>query len=289
MNLLITGGKGQLGQSIRKLSGDYPEFNFIYTDVEDLDITKADEVSHFIVEKKIDAILNCAAYTAVDKAEDQVDLAYLINETGVANLANAAAKNSAILLHISTDYVFSGKGYRPYLPEEPMEPESMYGKSKAAGELAVRESNANACIIRTSWLYSEFGHNFVKTMINLGQSRDELRIVADQIGSPTYAGDLAGAMLDICKAYQKGKIPNGTITMHYANAGCGSWYDLTMAIMELTGIDCRIIPIKTEEYPLPAARPSYSVLNTDLIKETLGETIPYWRDSLKECIRLIVK
>ncbi len=286
MNILITGANGQLGNSLRKLSANVPDHRFIWTDQEELDILDKDAIEDCLNENMIDAVINCAAYTAVDKAEEQKDLAFLINETGPANLASACRKHESILIHISTDYVFSGQGYKPYPTDYPIDPKSIYAKSKAAGELAVINSGARAWIVRTSWLYSEFGHNFVKTMINLGTAREELRIVADQIGSPTYAGDLANALIEILLK-NKNKKGSSTTIYHYSNTGCSSWFDFTKAIMEFGQIDCKIKPITTEEYPLPATRPHYSVLDTKEIQNDLQLDIPYWRDSLKECVRIL--
>ncbi len=286
MNILITGANGQLGNSLRKLSVNIPDHRFIWTDQEELDILDREAIQLCIDENKVDAVINCAAYTAVDKAEEQKDLAFLINETGPANLASACQKNKCLLIHISTDYVFSGQGYRPYPTDYPIDPKSVYAKSKAAGEIAVMNSGASAWIVRTSWLYSEFGHNFVKTMLNLGNTRAELRIVADQIGSPTYAGDLAKALIEILLQNNKGT-SHSTKVYHYSNSGCSSWFDFTKAIMEFGRIDCVIKPITTEEYPLPANRPHYSVLDTKEIQNDLKIEIPYWRDSLKECIGIL--
>ena len=289
MKLLITGALGQLGTSIKKIADQFPDFNFFYTDQAELDITDYSAILSTIFDEKIDGIINCAAYTAVDRAEDQVDLAYKINKEGPLNLAKACKETSCLLLHISTDYVFSGKAYRPYLPSHPTDPESVYGKSKEAGEASILEIDPAGWIVRTSWLYSEFGQNFVKTMLRLGKEREHLNIIADQIGSPCYAPDLAWAMLSMIKQSQNNaQIPESTSIYHYANTGCVSWFDFTKAILEIAKLDCSIKPIPTEMYPLPAKRPFYSVLNTDALVKDFEISIPYWRDSLKECIACLV-
>ena len=289
MRLLITGANGQLGNSIRKLSEDFEDFDFIYTDQADLDITDKQAIIDLLKSEKIDGLINCAAYTAVDKAEEDEELAFLINETGPANLAAACDACKCYLIHISTDYVFSGQAFKPYQISDPIDPASVYGKSKAAGEAAIQSSNANAWIIRTSWLYSEFGNNFVKTMLSLGKSRPELKIVADQIGSPTYAVDLAYSILRLFEKVHSGHIESvGTKTYHYSNSGAASWFDFTKAIMEVSGLNCSIKPIPSEDYPLPAPRPYYSILNTSDIRRDLQLEIPYWRESLKYCIETLL-
>lgn len=289
MKILITGANGQLGNSIRKLSKDFNDFDFIYTDQAELDITNKQAIIDLLKSEEIDGLVNCAAYTAVDKAEEDKQLAYLINETGPANLASACEVCKCLLIHISTDYVFSGKAFKPYQISDPIDPASIYGKSKAAGEIAIQSTNANAWIIRTSWLYSEFGNNFVKTMLTLGKSRPELNIVADQIGSPTYAVDLAFSILSLLEKVYTGSIKSsGTKIYHYANSGAASWFDFTKAIMEVAGLNCSIKPIPTEEYPLPAPRPYYSILNTSEIRRDLQIEIPYWRESLKRCIETLL-
>ena len=289
MRLLITGANGQLGNSVRKLAQNYPDFHFVYTDQEDLDITDKQAVIDYLKLENIGGLINCAAYTAVDKAEEDKHLAYLINETGAANLAEACRVCDCYLVHVSTDYVFNGKGFKPYSPTDPIDPISVYGKSKAAGEIAIQTSSAKAWIVRTSWLYSEFGNNFVKTMLTLGKTRNELKIVADQVGSPTYAGDLANSILSLFKRIQLELLESDGIKIyHYANTGCATWFDFTKAIMDLANLPCNIKPIPTEEYPLPATRPYYSILNTSSFSEDLQLKIPYWRDSLKNCIEILL-
>jgi len=289
MKLLITGANGQLGMSIQKVADQFPDFSFIYTDQAELDITNYNAILSLLKEEKVEGIINCAAYTAVDKAEEQIELAFLINETGPLNLAKACKETQCALLHISTEYVFSGEGFRPYQTEQAVSPASVYAKSKAAGEAAVLDINPDGWIVRTSWLYSEFGQNFVKTMLRLGNERDQLNVVSDQIGSPCYATDLAFAVLMMMKKKpDNSEKTSGTSIYHYTNSGCASWFDFTKAIMEIGNISCNIMPIPTEMYPLPAPRPFYSVLNTDSTVKDFGVSIPYWRDSLKKCIETLL-
>ncbi|MEI6433543.1 MAG: dTDP-4-dehydrorhamnose reductase [Bacteroidota bacterium] len=281
MKLLVTGANGQLGNEIRKLAHSYPNLEFLFTDVAELDITDENAIEQCVIAEKITVIINCAAYTAVDKAELDQDKAFLINSTAVGNLSRVCAKFSAFLVHISTDYVFNGKGYRPYHEDDPIDPVSLYAKSKAAGEEQVFIHAGKAMIIRTSWLYSEFGANFVKTIMKYGKERDELNVVFDQIGTPTYASDLAKAILQIVSLNNSG---SGIEVFHYANEGVASWYDFARAIVDFSGINCKINAIETKDYPLPAVRPFYSVFNKAKIKKRFQMEIPDWRDSLKECI-----
>lgn len=277
-NILITGANGQLGNCLRDLAEDYQEkYRFCYTDVAELDITDAAAIDKYIVENQINIIINAAAYTAVDKAEDDEANAYRINCTAVANLANAAKKHGLFLIHVSTDYVFPGDACTPYVETDPTGPLSVYGSTKLAGERAIQESGCRAVIIRTSWLYSEYGNNFVKTMLRLGAERESLRVVCDQIGGPTYAGDLAKAifgMLDHQPEDGRAEI------YHFANEGVCSWFDFAKAIMELGGLGCRVEAIPSSDYPAKAHRPAFSVFNLGKIKSTLGVGIPYWRESL---------
>jgi dTDP-4-dehydrorhamnose reductase len=284
MKILVTGSNGQLGSELRMLAPAYPGYHFIFTDVAELDITSEPDVELVVKEEKPAVIINCAAYTAVDKAEQEANLAFLINATAVGNLARVASKYNSLLIHISTDYVFDGKGYKPYMEDDPTNPVSLYAKSKHAGEQQVQSYAGKALILRTSWLYSEFGNNFVKTMMKYGQERGLLNVVFDQTGTPTYARDLATTILGII---QKQPVTNGVEVFHYANEGVTSWYDFARAIIELSGISCKINPIETKDYPLPATRPFYSVFNKTKIKQRFGIEIPYWRDSLKECIERI--
>ncbi|MCX6279041.1 MAG: dTDP-4-dehydrorhamnose reductase [Bacteroidetes bacterium] len=285
MKLLVTGANGQLGNEIRKLAYSYPNLDFLFTDLAELDITDENAIEQCVVAEKITVIINCAAYTAVDKAELDQDKAFLINSTAVGNLARVCAKFSAFFVHVSTDYVFNGKGYRPYLEDDTTDPISSYAKSKEAGEEQVFKQACKAMIIRTSWLYSEFGANFVKTILKYGKERGQLNVVFDQIGTPTYARDLAAAILQIVSLNN----PNdGIEVFHYANEGVASWYDFARAIVDFSGINCKISPIETKDYPLPAVRPFYSVFNKAKIKKRFQLEIPDWRDSLQECIGRIM-
>ncbi len=286
MRILVTGSNGQLGNEIRVLSENYPDFDFNYTDVAELDITDHQKVEAYFKAYKPHVIINCAAYTAVDKAESDEKTAYLINAKAVEILAKASAEAGTLMIHISTDYVFDGKSYLPYNENDKINPLSAYGRSKLAGEDAVRQFATKGIIFRTAWLYSAFGNNFVKTMIKYGNERDELKLVFDQVGTPTYAKDLAKAILDIIPlALQH----SGTDLFHYSNEGVASWYDFAKFIMEFSGINCNIKPILTREYPLLATRPFYSVLNKSKIKEMYNITIPYWSDSVKDCIKRLSK
>ena len=282
MRILVTGSKGQLGNEIRVLAEDYPDFDFIYTDVDELDITDQLKVESFFVANKPQVIINCAAYTAVDKAEADESTSYLINATAVENLSKSATKIEALIVQISTDYVFDGKSYLPYSETDETNPQSAYGRTKLAGENAVFKYASKGLILRTSWLYSAFGNNFVKTMTKYGIEREELKVVYDQVGTPTYARDLAKAILDIIpSAIQY----SGTELFHYSNEGVGSWYDFAKIILDFSGINCNLIPIRTKDYPLPAPRPPFSVLSKSKIKDIYKIKIPYWSDSVKNCIQ----
>jgi dTDP-4-dehydrorhamnose reductase len=277
-NILITGANGQLGNCLRDLAKEYQDkYRVFYTDVAELDITDAAAIDKYIIDNQINVIINAAAYTAVDKAEDDQENAYRINCTAVANLANASKKHDLILFHISTDYVFSGDSSKPHEETDTPAPKSVYGATKLAGERAIQESGCRAVVIRTSWLYSEYGNNFVKTMLRLGAERESLRVVCDQIGGPTYAGDLAKAiflLLDHIPA-------DGQVEFyHFANEGVCSWFDFSKAIMEMGGLRCRVEAIPSSDYPAKARRPASSVFNLGKIKTATGMAIPYWRDSL---------
>lgn len=279
--ILVTGGNGQLGSEIRKLSGDYQELNLIFTDL-DLDITQQDEVKNWLEKHPVQYIINCAAYTAVDKAENDFETAMLVNGIAPGILATEALKHNARLIHISTDYVFDGTSSQPYLETDNVNPKSKYGQSKLKGEQAILEIDPSDIIIRTSWLYSSVGHNFVKTMRKYGNERGQLRVVYDQTGGPTYAADLAKVLLDIASMAS----PKGGI-YHYANEGVISWYDFAQEICRLSNISCNIEAIRTSEYPLPAPRPGYSVFDKSKIKSAFGVTIPWWQDSLVRCINIL--
>lgn len=284
-NILVTGAYGQLGNEVRILSANYPEYNFMFTDVDSLDITDKDELIDFVTGNDIRYIINCAAYTAVDKAEDDAELCEKINTTAVKNLGIAAAEAGAGIIHVSTDYVFDGTSCRPYTEDMPTKPCSVYGKTKLKGEKNLLKACPNAIIIRTAWLYSPFGNNFVKTMIKLGSERESLNVIFDQVGTPTYALDLADAILNamdqtIDTDHEKGGV------YHFSNEGVCSWYDFTIKIHEIAGIKtCKVNPIETKDYPTKAARPHYSVLNKSKIKQTFNITIPHWEASLKDCIK----
>ena len=282
MKILILGAYGQLGCSLKDIAGNYSQHDFIFTDVDSLDITDFNWVDNFISEQKPDVIINCAAYTAVDKAESEQEQALLVNANVVENLAQIAQKNNIFLVHISTDYVFDGKGYRPYNENHSTAPVSVYGKTKLLGEQAIMNNPCHCAIIRTSWLYSQYGTNFVKTMLRLGKEQQQLTVVNDQIGSPTYAPDLAEAIIQI--VLQK-ELVKQTQIYHYSNEGVTSWYDFAKAIMEMGNCPCEALPIPTEQYPTPAQRPFYSVLDKQKIKSQFSIAIPYWRDSLKICVK----
>jgi dTDP-4-dehydrorhamnose reductase len=285
MKIIVTGSKGQLGRSIQDLSSAYSELSFVFTDVEELDICDSAQVEAFFSLEKPSVVVNCAAYTAVDKAEKEAVLAEKVNHHAVNNLACACKKSGARLIHISTDYLFDGNKSTPYHEKDIVRPQSIYGISKLAGETAILRSGVQSIIIRTSWLYSAYGSNFVKTMLRLGRERDQLGIVSDQIGTPTYAGDLAKVLLDILQktsADSKQFVPG---IYHYSNEGVASWYDFTKTIFENSpDINCHVNPIDTIAYPTPATRPAYSVLNKSKIKTTFDIKIPYWRDSVKLCL-----
>jgi dTDP-4-dehydrorhamnose reductase len=276
-NILVTGGNGQLGSELREIAPNYPDYNFLFTDVKQLDITNHTAVKEFIEINNINVIINCAAYTAVDKAEYEPELADAINHLAAENFAKIAKQNKIKLIHISTDYVFDGKNYKPYVETDTPSPRSVYGQTKLDGELAMQHINPeNSIIIRTSWVYSKFGNNFVKTMLRLAETRNEISVVADQIGSPTNAGDLAKAILKILP-----KIKNETVEVfHYSNEGVCSWYDFAKAIFEIKKIDVILNPIESIQFPTPAKRPYYSMLNKKKIKEKYSLFIPYWRESL---------
>ena len=275
--ILVTGSNGQLGSELRAIESNYPQYSFTFTDIEELDLTKKDEVNSFLEENKIDVCINCAAYTAVDKAEDEQELALLINKDAVENLAKACENVNARLIHISTDYVFDGTNHKPYEETDQPIPNSFYGLSKLKGEQAVVDNIDDFVIIRTSWLYSTFGNNFVKTMIRLGGDRDELGVVVDQIGTPTYAADLANAIMATVESDKTG-------IYHYSNQGAISWYDFAKAIMEIKHIDCKVNAIESKDFPAKANRPFYSVMNKAKIAKDFNIEVPYWLDSLKMMI-----
>ncbi len=280
--VLVTGSKGQLGNEVQVLAYSYPQFEFIFTDVEELDICNREAVENYFAERKIDVLLNCAAYTAVDKAEEDVELCYRINEKAVGILGEVAAQYGTKMVHVSTDYVFDGTNYMPYTEDRPVCPATVYGKSKLAGEQLLMDVCPAAVIVRTSWLYSSFGNNFVKTMIKLGRERDSLNVIFDQVGTPTYAADLADALLQVISA---DKFISGVY--HYSNEGVCSWYDFTIAIHQMAGIECRVLPIESKDYPAKTPRPHYSVLNKKKIKSNYNIQIPHWEDGLRRCMAIL--
>ena len=280
MTILVTGGNGQLGRSLRLASAE-SSHRYIFTDVEELDITSATAIEPLFEREKVDIVVNCAAYTAVDLAEEEEAIADTINHKAVALLAKACRQHNATLIHISTDYIFSGEAQRPYAEDAEPAPLGVYGRTKFAGERAIAESGCKHLILRTAWLYSEFGRNFVKTMRNLTATRNEIKVVADQVGTPTYAGDLAEAIVAIIESGKSDRCG----TYHYTNLGECSWYDFAVEIARLSGNnECHIEPCTTADYPTKAKRPQYSVLDKSLFIATFGTTIPEWRDSLAKCI-----
>ena len=287
--LLVTGSNGQVGSELQFLAAQYPNFQFTFVDVKDLDITDAKAVHDFFGAAAFDFCINCAAYTAVDRAESDQELAAQVNVEGSKNLAQACQKHQVQLLQLSTDYVYHNQQNRPFIETDETHPQSVYATTKLEGEQVAQEVLASTMIIRTSWVYSSFGHNFVKTMLRLGGERDQLKVVFDQIGTPTYARDLAKAMLDII--HQANQSPDELAKMagifHYSNEGVTSWYDFAIAIMRLENIDCQVFPIETVEYPTPASRPPFSLLNKQKIRSTFGISIPHWESSLQACLQEI--
>lgn len=281
MNILITGALGQLGMELRHISGEHSNMRFTYIDKEDLDLTNQTAVNTYFDSNRYDAVIHCAAYTAVDKAETEKDMVYAVNRDACLYLAKACAKQEAVLVQISTDFVFDGSAGRPYKEEDLCAPLSIYGWSKMEGEEAVRLNNERHYIIRTSWLYSNYGNNFVKTMTRLGRERKQLSVVFDQIGTPTYARDLAHAILHILdsKKHLYG-------TYHYSNEGVCSWFDFAHYIMKKQGIECEVLPIETHQYPTPAKRPAMSVLHKGKIRDNFQLSIPHWSDSLDRCLSI---
>ena len=289
-NILVTGSHGQLGSEIKNLvdsaKNEYSDKSFLFTTKDTLDITDSKSIERFIKDNSIDIIINCAAYTAVDNAEENIIMADAINREAVKNLALFSKKYDIKLIHISTDYLFDGNSFIPYTEEIQSNPQGIYSKTKLAGEQEIRQINPpNSIIIRTSWIYSSLGTNFVKTMLRLGREKESLNVVFDQIGTPTYARDLAKAILLIIN---HPIIEGESVEIyHYSNEGVASWYDFAKAIFEISDIECRVNPIETHQYPTPAKRPYYSILNKAKIKRDYNLDIPYWRDSLKDCLAKI--
>ncbi len=283
MNILVSGANGQLGMEIRKAVQGSSD-NYIFTDVNELDITDAHAVSNLVKSSKIDIIVNCAAYTKVDGAEDAPALADKVNRLAAGNLAAAAKEGGACLIHFSTDYVFKGDSPMPLTEDDEESPASVYGATKLAGEREIMASGCNCIILRTSWLYSAYGNNFVKTMLRLASQGKSLKVVFDQTGTPTYAGDLAFAVKQIIDR----RMTSHTGIYHYSNEGVCSWYDLAHETLRLAGVECNIVPCRTADYPARAPRPCYTVFDKRKFKETFGIEPPYWRDSLAKCINEIL-
>lgn len=280
-NVLVTGSKGQLGSEINNLQESFPAYTFFFTDVAELDITNFENVEAFVVSNKINVIINCAAYTNVDGAEDAIELANLINNIAAKNLAEIAKNHQIKLIHVSTDYVFDGDSSKPYVETDLVNPTNVYGKTKLKGEQAIISINPiNSIIIRTAWLYSEFGNNFVKTILRLSHEKEKLTVVNDQVGSPTYAKDLASCILEILP-----KINNASVEVyHYSNKGTCSWFEFANTIVNLSNHECEVLPVSSKEFKSKAKRPNYSLLNTEKIENAFHMEIPFWKDSLKKCI-----
>ena len=279
-NILVTGSNGQVGSEIKELSQDY-SYNFFFTDRNNIDITSKDDIRKFCQTNSINVIINCAAYTAVDKAESDEINADLVNRKAVKKLSIIAKELNIKLIHISTDYVFDGKNFKPYVEEFQTNPQSVYGKTKLDGENEIRDINPlNSIIIRTSWVYSYYGNNFVKTMLRLGKEKEELGVIFDQVGTPTYAKDLAITILNIIPQIENSKVE----IYNYSNEGVLSWYDFAKEIMKMAKLNCKINPIETYQYPTPAKRPHFSLLNKSKIKQKFNIEIPYWKDGLDDCL-----
>lgn len=287
MNVLVTGSNGQLGSELKELSEclNNTIYNFYFTTSRILDITNFQQVRDFIAINNIEVIINCAAYTAVDKAESEVDIVNKINHIAVENIAMIAKENNIKLVHISTDYVFDGKNFKPYLENDQTDPQGVYGVTKLAGEKAIQMIGPkNSIIIRTSWVYSYYGNNFVKTMLRLGKEKESLGVIFDQVGTPTYALDLARAIMQILPQLNN----QGVEIYNYSNEGVASWYDFASEIMNIVNLNCKVNAIETIDYPTPAKRPYYSVLNKNKIKRDFGIQVPHWKSSLKKCLQKLV-
>jgi dTDP-4-dehydrorhamnose reductase len=286
MNILVTGCYGQLGTELQKVAVDNCAQQWFFTDIDTLDICDLNAVERYFAANGIEVCINCAAYTAVDKAEDEPVLAAKVNVEAPKNLAECCQRHNALLIHVSTDYVFDGHGTLPYRESDATGPTSVYGQTKLDGEQAVIQTGCRYCIVRTAWLYSSTGKNFVKTMLMLGDTKDEINVVNDQKGCPTWASDLAHAIYCLVEKYGKEPVHE---TFHFTNEGQITWYDFACAIMEIGGKHCKVNPITTDQYPTKAKRPAYSVLDLNKIKASTGMEIPFWRDSLEKCIEEIIK
>ena len=289
--ILVTGANGQLGNEMQVISKQYPAYNFLFVTRNELPIDDTDAVKKFFAENKIDACVNCAAYTAVDKAESEIDKANAINGTAVGNLAALCKQYNAAFIHISTDYVFDGTATMPYKAEHPVNPVNAYGASKLLGEQLAIQNNPASIIIRTSWVYSSFGNNFVKTMMRLMKDRESLNVVADQEGCPTYAADLAAAIMKIVEQlpYKYNTSTPAATIFSYSNKGTINWHQFATAIKEISGSKCVVNPIPSSQYPTPAKRPSYSVMDVSKIEDTFHLTAPAWRGSLEKCMALLIQ
>lgn len=286
MKILVTGCYGQLGTELQKVAVDYGSHQWFFTDIDTLDICDLNAVERYFAANGIEVCINCAAYTAVDKAEDEPVLAAKVNVEAPKNLAECCQRHNALLIHVSTDYVFDGHGTLPYRESDATGPTSVYGQTKLDGEQAIIQTGCRYCIVRTAWLYSSTGKNFVKTMLMLGDTKDEINVVNDQKGCPTWASDLANAIDKLVEKYGKEPVHE---TIHFTNEGQITWYDFACAIMEIGRKRCKVNPITTDQYPTKAKRPAYSVLDLNKIKASTGMEIPFWRDSLEKCIEEIIK
>lgn len=287
--ILVTGGKGQLGQCLQEIAAQSTDFQFFFADIEELDITNRRAVAAFFKKNKPSWVVNCAAYTAVDKAESDPVLATKINRDGAKNLAAEAAKLGIPIIHLSTDYVYHNRQNTPFVEGDTESPKGVYAKTKLQGDRAVLKSNPQSLVVRTSWVCSHIGNNFVKTMLRLGAERPTLRVVFDQIGSPTFALDLAEAILSVIQKIENQEVARSEVwgVYHFSNEGVASWYDFAVEIFRLAGIGCRVEPIRSAEYPTPAVRPPFSVLDKSKIKRTFGLAIPHWQVSLSRCLALL--
>ena len=289
MKLLVTGAYGQLGNELKELAPGFPHWQFIFTDVDTLDITEENYVQTFFEINKPEIVINCAAYTAVDKAESELETAWKVNAKAPGLLAKVAKKHGSQIIHISTDYVFDGEACLPYSETDQVNPNGVYGKTKLEGEQNCLNENPHVLIIRTSWLYSAFGNNFVKTMLKLGNEKKELNVVFNQVGTPTYAADLAGAILLIIQDSEKEREKFVPGIYHYSNEGVASWYDFANAVFEISRLNCQVKPVLSNEFPTQAKRPNFSVLDKSKIKNTFRLKIPFWRESLGICLKKLEK
>lgn len=286
-SVLITGCKGQLGSEIQRISDNFPEISFYFTDLEELDITRPDDIRSYLDKNPVKFLVNCAGYTAVDKAEDDKDMAYLLNANATASLAGISAELGIQMIHLSTDYIFNGEKNHPYTEDDPADPQTVYGKSKLLGEQALKKAGSGI-IVRTSWLYSSFGNNFVKTILRLSGEREQLNVVFDQTGCPTYALDLASALLDmIRKEIELNHAPRHDI-YHYSNQGICSWYEFAASIVDYAGKQCKILPVESKDYVTRARRPRYSVMSKEKITGKYNLHIPHWKESLSAFINEII-